>query len=196
MSRFHLIQAIVGVTALLAASAEGGDFRGAGAGWPNYANGYYAANYPTNSAAAPAYYVARPVTTAGYAAQQPVGVTYMPVTAAYANPTYFAAYGRSPVAYRPVTVAGYAPGMPTTAYYAPVTANYAPVNSYAATPAGFSSAGSEAAAYLGQPTTLNYVPPRVAGNGPADDLPASLDMHDVSAAANTMLLVVESVHVV
>src|SRR5207244_12400727 len=81
----------------------------------------------------------------------------------------FAAYGRSPVAYRPISVAGYAPAagayygpaMPATAYYAPVTANYAPSNSYAATPAGLSSGGSEAAAYLGQPTTLNYVPPRV-----------------------------------
>src|SRR3954452_4429903 len=162
MSRLNVIQVMVVVTAQIAASAQGGDYRGAAAGWPNYSNGYMAANYPTNSATAPAYFVARPVATAGYAGAQPVGVSYMPVTAAYANPAYFAAYGRSPVAYRPVMVAGYSAGMPVTAGYAPVTANYAPVNSYSATPAGLSSAGSEAAAYLGQPTALNYVPPRVA----------------------------------
>jgi len=149
---------------LAAPSAQAADYRGMTSGWPNYANGYYAANYPANYAAGPTYYVARPVSAAGYAAP-PSGTMYMPVRAAYANPTYFAAYGKSPVAYQPVS-AGYAPTAagyaPTTAYYAPVTANYAPANSYAVTPAGLSSAGSEAAAYYGQPTPLNYVPPRYA----------------------------------
>lgn len=162
----------------IAAPVIGADYRGMSAGWPNYANGYYAAGYPANYAAGPAYYVARPVATVAYAGQPPAGTLYAPARAAYSNPAYFAAYGRSPVAYQPVSAAGYppatagyyapaagayyAPAAPTTAYYAPVTANYAPANSYAVSPAGLSSAGSEAAAYFGQPTPLNYVPPRVA----------------------------------
>jgi hypothetical protein len=159
---------------LSAAASSAADYRGMSTGWPPFANGYYAANYPTNYGAGAAYYVARPVMAAGYAAQSPSGAMYVPTTAAYANPTYFAAYGRSPVAYRPVSTAGYAPAAagyapsaagyyaPVTTSYAPVTANYAPSNSYAVTPAGLGSAGSEAAAYFGQPTPLNYVAPRVA----------------------------------
>src|SRR4029453_1578198 len=121
------------------APAVGADYRGMTSGWPTYANGYYAANYPANRGAGPAYYVARPVSAAGYAAP-PSGTMYMPVRAAYANPTNFAAYGKSPVKYQPVS-AGYAPTgagyyAPTTAYYSPGTANYSPANSYAATPAG------------------------------------------------------------
>src|SRR5437667_2945166 len=163
MSGRLLIRAIglfVASLCVVAPVASAGDYRGAAAGWPTYPNGTYAANYPANYAAGPAYYVARP-TSAGYA---PTGAMYMPVTAAYANPNYFAAYGRSPVAYRPVSVAGYAPAAggyyAQPGAYAPVTANYAPANSYAVTPAGI-SAGSEAAAYFGQPTPLNYVPPQV-----------------------------------
>src|SRR5438876_7610973 len=179
MSRRHSLRAVFLVAiAVLARSAAGGDYRGMTAGWPNYANGYYAANYPANYGAGPAYYVARPVATVAYAGQPAAGTLYGPVAAAYANPTYFAAYGRSPAVYRPVSTVGYPPAAPgyyapatgayyppaapTTAYYAPVTANYAPANSYAVSPAGLSSAGSEAAAYYGQPTPLNYVPPRVA----------------------------------
>src|ERR1051325_4642594 len=85
------------------ALAVAGDYRGMSAGWPSYTNGYYAANYPTNQGAGAAYYVARPVVTAGYAGQPATGTLYAPARAAYANPTYFAAYGRSPVVYRPVT---------------------------------------------------------------------------------------------
>jgi hypothetical protein len=165
MSGRILIRAIelfVASLCALASTASAADYRGAAAGWPTYANGTYAAGYPANYAADP-YYVARPVaatTSAGYA---PTGTMYMPATAAYANPTYFAAYGRSPTMYRPVSV-GYAPTAggyyAQTANYAPVTANYAPANSYAVTPAGI-MAGSEAAAYFGQPYPLNYVPPRV-----------------------------------
>jgi hypothetical protein len=55
------------------------------------------------------------------------------------------------------SAAGYAPAV---AYAVPTTVNYAPPNSYAVTPAGSISAGSEAAAYLGQSTPLNYVPPQ------------------------------------
>jgi hypothetical protein len=173
-----------------AAVAQGGDYRGAASGWPAYTNGTYAAGYPANYGVGPTYYVARPVTTAGYAdaygtrsvpttgyAMQPTAVQYAPVRAAYANPTYYAAYGRSPVVYRPVgyaagysPTAGYAPNAtggvpystgyaPTTAYYAPVTANYAPANSYAVTPAGSMSAGSEAVVRY-QAAPVNYVAPQ------------------------------------
>ena len=163
---------------------------------------------------------------AGYAerASNDGGTMYMPVRAAYANPTYFAAYGRSPVMYRPVSTAGYAPA--AGGYYAPcctakanapTTVNYAPANSYAVTPAGMSSAGSEAAAYYGQPTTLNYVPPRYcvsadvlggarvcvsagddvsAGDRTAGDVHAAGDVQHLPAAADAVLFVVESVHLV
>src|SRR5436190_14284842 len=109
------------LAASLAAPASAADYRGTTAGWPSYANGYYAAGYPANYSAGPAYYVARPIPAAGYTAQSP-GMMYMPTTAAYANPTYFAAYGRSPATYRPVSAVGYAP--PAGAYYAPTNAYY------------------------------------------------------------------------
>lgn len=150
------IELAIAAQFVAATVAQGGDYRGASTAWPTYSNGYYAANYPTNNGTGAAYYVARPVTAAGYGAAPGV-VTYVPARVAYANPTYYAAYGRTPVMYRPVSVAGYAP---TTAYYAPVTANYAPANSYAVQPAGMSSAGSEAAAYYGQPGAVNYVAPQ------------------------------------
>jgi hypothetical protein len=107
-------------TAAVGSAAVAADYRGMPAGWPAYANGYYAANYPAGYATGPGYYVARPVAAPGYAAR-PAGAMYVPVTAAYA-----------------------------------------PANSYAVAPAGLGSAGSEAAAYYGQPTNLNYVPPRFA----------------------------------
>jgi hypothetical protein len=164
----RLLLTVVTLATALPAALTGAEYRGMTAGWPVYANGYYAANYPASYGGAPAYYVARPAAPAGYA-PRPTGTMYVPVRAAYANPSYFAAYGASPVAYRPVTTTGYAPAsggyasaVPASAYYAPVTANYAPTNSYAVTPAGMSSAGSEAAAYYGHPTTLNYVAPRTA----------------------------------
>src|SRR5262245_37113016 len=165
MSGRILIRAIelfIASLCALVSTASAGDYRGASAGWPTYANGTYAAGYPANYASG-AYYVARPVATTTSAGYAPSGTVYMPVTAAYANPTYFAAYGRSAAAYQPVSV-GYAPTdggyYAQAANYAPVTANYAPANSYAVTPAGINS-GAEAAAYFGQPTPLNYVPPRV-----------------------------------
>src|SRR5881227_3602047 len=103
MSGRILIRAIelfIASLCALASTASAGDYRGAAAGWPAYANGTYAANYPANYAAAP-YYVARPVATTASAGYAPTGMMYAPTTAAYANPNYFAAYGRSPVAYRP-----------------------------------------------------------------------------------------------
>src|SRR6185369_4120763 len=173
MSGRILIRAIELVLAaqFVASVAQGGDYRGAASGWPAYSNGTYAANYPANYGVGPTYYVARPVTTAGYAggyAMQPTAVQYVPVRAAYANPTYYAAYGRSPAVYRPVgysgapTTAYYGAGAaPTTAYYAPVTANYAPANSYAVTPSGLSSSGSEAVVRY-QAAPVNYVAPQYA----------------------------------
>lgn len=158
-----MLLAIAGV-ASMSQMAGGADYRGMATGWPVYSNGYNAAGYAAPPAGNPAYYVARPV-SAQIAQPGRTGVMYVPTRAAYANPSYYAAYGRSPVAYQPVT-AGYAPAAAyyapaaAPAYYTPVTANYAPANSYAVTPAGLSSAGSEAAAYYGQPTALNYVPPR------------------------------------
>ena len=154
----RLVTTVATLVAVCPASLPAADYRGMTAGWPVYANGYQAANYSANYGAAPAYYVARPTVTAGYAAR-PTGTMYMPVRAAYANPNYFAAYGTSTVAYRPVAAANGAVA-PVSAYYAPVTANYAPANAYAVAPAGNASAGSEAAAFYGQPSNLNYVPPR------------------------------------
>jgi hypothetical protein len=127
---------------LLAAGAHAADYRGMPGGWP-----YYYTGYAPTSGAAGVYYAGRPVTVA------------------YANPAYYAAYGGAATsAYRPtVAAAYYAPAYaarPVVAYYEPATAQYAPSQSYAISPAGSSSAGSEAAAYYGQPTTLNYVPPQ------------------------------------
>src|SRR5436305_6747661 len=82
-------------------AAMGADYRGAPTGWPTYANGAYAANYPANYSGG-AYYVARPVAAAGYS--NGAGTMYVPTTAAYANPNYFAAYGRAPTMYQPTTV--------------------------------------------------------------------------------------------
>src|SRR5437764_5792424 len=99
---------IVGLaTAVLSAAtpaAQAADYRGTAPGWPTYANGYTPANYPANYGAGPAYYVARPVVPAYYAAR-PTAAAYVPVTAAYANPAYFAAYGKTSAAYRPASVA-------------------------------------------------------------------------------------------
>lgn len=146
--------------------AHAADYRGMTPGWPSYANGYYAANYPTNYGGA-AYFVARPVSaqTAYYAGGAPRAVAYVPVRAAYSNPTYFAAYGvpaaanRAPAGYYPAaTTAYYAPQQ--TSYYPPTATNYAPTYSYAVTPAGSVSAGSEPAASYAQPMAVNYVPAR------------------------------------
>lgn len=157
---------IASMLTVLACSAQGADYRGAAAGWPAYPNGAYPANH-VNAASGPAYYVARPTTTAYYPGGAPAAVRYVPVNAAYSNPAYFAAYrnvpaaARAPVAvgYYPATTANYAPA---AGYYAPTTANYAPNYGYAVSPAGSASAGSEASVAYAQPMAMNYVPQRVA----------------------------------
>src|SRR5262245_1913997 len=153
--------ALAAAVASCATSAAAAEYRGMTAGWPYYASGYYAGYAPATYATTGGYYAARPVTVA------------------YANPNYLAAYGagngNAATAYRPTVAAAgyyqqpaaayYAPAYgaaPAAAYYPPQTAYYAPSQSYAISPAGGSSAGSEAAAYYGQPMTLNYVPPRYA----------------------------------
>jgi hypothetical protein len=153
-------------TALCAKPAAAADYRGMTAGWPTYANGSYAAYYPQGNGAGPAYYVARPTMPAYAVARPMTGTAYVPVRAAYANPTYYGAYNAAPAGYRAApaayatpTAAYYAPPN-GAAYYAPVQANYAPANSYAVTPAGIAAAGTEAATYYGQPAAVNYVPPR------------------------------------
>jgi hypothetical protein len=174
MSRRSITTTLLSFAMALAQSAlpaAAADYRGMTAGWPAYANGSYAAYYPQASGGGPAYYVARPAmpgyAAPGYIAARPAaGTMYMPVRAAYANPTYYGAYNAAPDGYR-AAPAAYA--APTAAYYAPpngaaqyapVQANYAPANSYAVTPAGIAAAGSEAQAYYGQPAAVNYVPPR------------------------------------
>lgn len=153
----------LGYSALLWASTAAAQFqyvqyRGMAPGWPNQQAGNYTAYYAPGYSQ-PMYYVARPV------------------TGAYANPAYFGGYNVAPVtAQRPVIAAYYAPQYAapgTTAYYAPqyavagttayygaAPAQYAATNAYSVSPAGSSTAGAEAYSYYGQPTTVNYVPPR------------------------------------
>jgi hypothetical protein len=164
----HCLKLLVVVLAAFAVLAQvrsaAGQYRGAPAGWPQNAGGYYA-SYPVSGSGQP-YYVARPVMPA----QRPAAIAYVPVNAAYANPNYFGAYATTRAGYRPQAAAvayngqaaAYYPPA-TTAYYpqSPAGANYAPSSGYAISPAGSSYAGAEAAAYLGQPTTVNYMPPRV-----------------------------------
>ena len=158
-------------TSTAAAQFQYVQYRGMAPGWPNQASGNYTAYYAPGYGQ-PMYYVARPT------------------TGAYANPGYFGAYNVAPVtAQRPVTAAYYAPqysqqyaqqyysqqyapqyysqqyapqySQPgTTAYYAPAQAQYGAANSYSVSPAGGSTAGAEAYSHYGQPTTVNYVPPR------------------------------------
>ena len=188
---FCLVCVTVGLFSSSFTETAQGQYRGTNSSWPAYANGAYAAYYPSNAGNGPAYYVARPVVaaqyapqygpqyTAGYAPQyvqaqyapaqngmmQYAPAPYAPVRAAYANPTYFGAYNGSAGAYPAPVRAYYAPASGQyasagDAYYAPTTANYAPTNSYRVSPAGSTSAGAEAYYNYGQPTAVNYVPPR------------------------------------
>lgn len=166
-------------TALVAgvASPATAQYRGMATGWPQQTGGNYAVYYPGNNPSGPAYYVARPVSygnptggygyTAGYApaGYAPAGYApapgygqAVPTTAAYANPSYMAAYGAAPMQAQQPRYAYY--GVAPVGYGAPVTAGYAPLQSYRVSPAGGSSAGAEAYTNYGQPTTVNYVPPR------------------------------------
>jgi hypothetical protein len=143
-----LLVVLAGFAVLALVRSAAGQYRGAPAGWPYNTGGYYA-SYPV-SGRNQAYYVARPVV----ALQRPAAVAYMPVTAAYANPNYIGAYATTRAAYNPAATAAYYP-------QAAAAPNYATSSGYAVSPAGASYAGSEAATYFGQPTTVNYVAPRV-----------------------------------
>lgn len=146
-----------GLLVALAAQPAAGQYRGAPAGWPQNAGGYYA-SYPVSGNGQP-YFVARPVMPA----QRPAAIAYVPVNAAYANPNYFGAYATTRAAYQPQVATTAYSGGAAAAYYpqAATGVNYAPSSGYAISPAGSSYAGSEAATYLGQPTAVNYMPPRV-----------------------------------
>jgi hypothetical protein len=168
LPRTRINMATLRIASLIAAALVAGiatpaaaQYRGMATGWPQQAGGNYAVYYPGNSAAGPAYYVARPVsdgyTTSGYA---PAAGYFqaVPTTAAYANPSYLAAYGAAPMQPQQPRFAYY--GAAPAGYGAPVTAGYAPLQSYRVSPAGGSSAGAEAYANYGQPQAINYVPPR------------------------------------
>jgi hypothetical protein len=146
-----LMVVLAGVALLASARSAAAQYRGAPAAWPYTAGGYVAGGNGQ------AYYVARPVV-----AQRPSAIAYVPVNAAYANPNYFGAYALAPAQRRQAVAVAYNPAA-TGAYYppAPATVNYTPNSGYAVSPAGSSYAGAEAATYYGQPTTVNYVAPRV-----------------------------------
>lgn len=164
--------------ALVIAESASAQQRAQVVAWPTYANGYYAANYPAAYGAGPAYVVARPAAAPGavtaYGGAYAVNANryaaaYVPVTAAYANPTYFGAYNAPAGRYRAPVVAGYFPAQTTTYYVprggaayqvAPMAVQYAPSNAYTVAPAGSMTSGAEAYYNYGQPTRINYVPPR------------------------------------
>ena len=152
-----LVVVLAGFAVLARVRSAAGQYRGASAGWPQNAGGYYA-SYPVSGNGQP-YYVARPTMPA----QRPAAIAYVPVNAAYANPNYFGAYATTRAGYQPQVATTAYSGGAAAAYYpqAAAATNYAPSSGYAISPAGSSYAGSEAAAYLGQPTTVNYMPPRV-----------------------------------
>ncbi len=146
----HALSFVLSSCAALSASTAAAQFqpvqyRGMAPGWPNQQAGNYTAYYAPQYGQ-PMYYVARPT------------------TAAYANPAYFGGYNVAPsAAQQPAAAAYYAP-QGTTAYYsaAPMqySSQYAATNAYSVSPAGSSTAGAEANSYYGQPTAVNYVPPR------------------------------------
>jgi hypothetical protein len=110
-------------------------------------------------------YAARPISLSGSGVAYVVPVAYGTPARAVAAQTGYA-YGYAPpvASYRPSAIVAYMPvasgSAPGNAYVAGTYGTTARYASYAVTPAGYSSAGSEAAAYYGQPTPLNYVPPQ------------------------------------
>lgn len=127
---------LAGSLALGVAPSQAQNYRGMPPGWPNVSNGYYAANQP--------YGFTQPQTVA-----RPI-IPVVPVTAAYANPTYYGAYS-----------AGYRGTVAQANYGGQQVVQYAPQQSYAVAPAGSAYAGGEAATYYGQPARVNYMPPQV-----------------------------------
>jgi hypothetical protein len=97
-----LVVVLAGFAVLALVRNAAGQYRGAPAGWPQNAGGYYA-SYPVSGNGQP-YYVARPTMPA----QRPAAIAYVPVNAAYANPNYFGAYA--------TTRASFQPQVATTAY--------------------------------------------------------------------------------
>ena len=192
MMRASAWLASLAIVALVFADSARAQQRAQVVAWPTYANGYYAANYPAAYGAGPGYVVARPAAGPGavtaYSGAYAVNANryaaaYVPVTAAYANPTYFGAYNAPAARYRTPVAAGYYPAQTTTyyvprgavgyraapvaAYYAPqqvqvapTTVQYAPSNAYTVAPAGSMTSGAEAYYNYGQPGPINYVPPR------------------------------------
>lgn len=85
--------------------------------------------------------------------QTPYYSAYYPVQYGYAYPPAASNAAAYQAAYPTIRLS------PQTAYYAPA----APVANYTLAPAGGASAGSEAFAYYGQSTPLNYVAPTYSG---------------------------------
>lgn len=85
--------------------------------------------------------------------QTPYYSAYYPVQYGYAYPPAASNAAAYQAAYPTIRLS------PQTAYYAPA----GPVANYTLAPAGGASAGSEAFAYYGQSTPLNYVPPTYSG---------------------------------
>jgi hypothetical protein len=152
----HALSFLLSSCAALSASTAAAQFqyvqyRGMAPGWPNQQASNFTA-YSAPQYGQPMYYVARPT------------------TAAYANPAYFGGYNVArAAAQQPPTAAYYAPQATAANYsaapvqYAPAQyapTHYAATNAYSVSPAGSSTAGAEAHSYYGQPTAVNYVPPR------------------------------------
>jgi hypothetical protein len=152
--------------ALGALCGQAADYRGMPAGWPHYAAP--ATNLPPamgSPSLGGVVVVARPASLSAGAVAYVVPVAYgAPVRYVAAPSGYGYGYAPPVTAYRPAPVVAYLPvtsgSAPGNAYVASTYGTTARYASYAVTPAGLSSGGSEAAAYYGQPTPVNYVPPQ------------------------------------
>lgn len=151
--------------ALAAACGQAADYRGMPAGWP-YAAVPSAAVQPGLGYAAPGSVAsaARPASLSNGGLAYVVPVAYgAPVRHVAAQGGYGYGYAAPITSYRPTPIVAYLPvvsgSAPGNAYVAGTYGTPARYASYAVTPAGLSSSGSEAASYYGQPTPLNYVPP-------------------------------------
>lgn len=159
--------ATAGVVAAVqgALCGQAADYRGMPAGWPHYPAP--AASLPVAAGYRPGDVVqaARPVPWPSGGTAYVVPVAYaMPARSVAAQGGYGYGYAAPVASYRPAAIVAYLPvasgSAPGNAYVSGTYGTPARYASYAVTPAGLSSAGSEAAAYYGQPTPLNYVPPQ------------------------------------
>jgi hypothetical protein len=142
------------------------DYRGMPAGWP-HSPAPTAGLAPAAGSLPPgnAVLAARPASLASGQAAYLVPVAYgAPVRYVAGQANYGYGYAAPMASYRPTPIVAYMPvaigSAPGNAYVASTYGTTARYASYAVTPAGLSSAGSEAAAYYGQPTPLNYMPPQ------------------------------------